>query len=54
MAFEDACSALKLDGDATARESVAILIIELARRGERSPAKLRDQVLREANGRAEG
>ena len=37
------------DGEAAAKEIVAVRIIELARRGERSPAKLRDRVLHEAN-----
>jgi hypothetical protein len=50
MAFEDVCKALKLDGNIAARESIAIFIIDLARRGERSPTKLRDRVLIEANG----
>jgi len=40
MALEDACKALNVQGG----------IIELARRGERSPTKLRDRVLAEANG----
>jgi hypothetical protein len=38
-ALEDACNALKVNGDAKAREAVAIRIIELARRGERDAAK---------------
>ena len=46
----EVCDTLKIDGDATAREVVAIRIIELTRRGERSPIKLRDRVLAEANG----
>jgi hypothetical protein len=50
MALGDVCEKLKLDGDVKAREIVAIRIIELARRGERSPTRLRDQLLREANG----
>jgi hypothetical protein len=50
MAFDDVCKALHLDGHAAAKEAVAIRIIELARRGERSPTKLRDRVLAEANG----
>jgi hypothetical protein len=50
-AFEDVCRALKLDGDARAREAIAGRIIELARRGERDPARLRERVLRDANGR---
>jgi hypothetical protein len=32
-----------------AKETIAVRIIELARCGERSPTKLRDRVLREAN-----
>ena len=50
IAFDDVCEALKLDGNVKAKEVVAIRIIELARRGEHSPTKLRDQVLYEANG----
>jgi hypothetical protein len=49
VAFEDVCRALKLNGDARARETVALRIIELARRGERDPERLRARVLREAN-----
>jgi hypothetical protein len=41
-----------VNGDAKAREAVAIRIIELARRGERDAAKLRDRVVAEANGGA--
>jgi len=47
-AFEDVCCALKVDGDAQAKEVIAVRIIELTRRGERDPAKLRDRVLKEA------
>jgi len=50
MALEEVCKALRINGNATARETMASRIIELARRGERSPAALRDRVLREANG----
>jgi hypothetical protein len=50
MALDDVCKALNIDGDTTAREVIAIRIIELARRGERSPTKLRDRLLAEANG----
>jgi hypothetical protein len=50
MALDDVCKALRLDGHAAAKEAVAIRIIELARRGERSPTKLRDRVVAEANG----
>jgi len=49
-ALEDVCKALNIDGDARARETVAARIIELARRGERDPTKLRDRVVNEANG----
>ena len=49
MALDDVCTELKLDGNANAKETIAVRIIELARRGERSPTKLRDRVLREAN-----
>jgi hypothetical protein len=48
-ALDEACRALKLSEDATReREVVAVRIIELARRGERDPVRLRDRVLREA------
>ena len=48
-AFEQVCLALSLpDGDARGRETVAARIVELARRGERDPARLRDRVLRDA------
>ena len=50
MALDDVCKALRLDGHAAGKEAVAIRIIELAHRGERSPTKLRDRVLAEANG----
>ena len=49
IALEDVCKALGLDGASTAKETIAVRIIELARRGERSPAKLRNRVLAEAN-----
>ena len=42
MALTEICHALEIHGDATAREIVAIRIIELAQRGERNPTKLRD------------
>lgn len=50
LALDDVCKALKIDGNITAREVIAMRIIELAKRGERSPTKLRDQLLCEANG----
>jgi hypothetical protein len=49
MALDDVCKELQLDGNASAKETVAVRIIELARCGERSPTKLRDRVLHEAN-----
>jgi len=50
MALDHVSKVLKLDGNAKAKEIVAMRIIELARRGERSPKKLRDLLLQEANG----
>ncbi|MCC6890088.1 MAG: hypothetical protein IT536_16265 [Hyphomicrobiales bacterium] len=47
MAFEDVCKSLNLT-DEMSHEVMAVRIIELARRGERSPTALRDRVLREA------
>jgi hypothetical protein len=49
-ALNDVCHALNIRGNATAREVIAIRIVELARRGERSPTNLRDRLLAEANG----
>jgi hypothetical protein len=40
MALDDVCKELKLDGNANAKETIAVRIIELARCGERSPTKL--------------
>jgi hypothetical protein len=48
-ALEQVCAILGINGDATAREVIAEHIIELARRGEHDPTKLRDRVLEEAN-----
>ena len=50
VAFEEVCRALKLNGDAQAREAMAVRIIALARRGEHDPEGLREQVLKEASG----
>jgi len=51
MALDDVCKALRLNGySKAARETIAIRIVDLAQRGERSPTKLRDRVLAEANG----
>ena len=48
-AFDAICHALHLsDGAAREREAVAVRIIELARRGERDPARLSQSVLRDA------
>jgi tartrate dehydratase beta subunit/fumarate hydratase class I family protein len=49
-ALEQVCVALRINGNVTAREVIAARIIELARRGERDPKKLRDRVLMEAGG----
>ena len=50
MALEDVCRAIHANGDQKAREAIAIRIIALAERGERSPTRLRDRLLQEANG----
>ena len=50
LAYEDICDALHINGDLRARETIAVRVIELARRGERCPTVLRDRVLAEANG----
>jgi hypothetical protein len=48
-ALEEVCQTLKIDRDQGAREVIAVRIIELARRGECDPERLRDRVLREAD-----
>ena len=50
IALDDVCKELKLDGNAKAKEIVAMRIVELARRGERNAARLREHLLNEANG----
>ena len=45
----EVCRMLKVDHDQGAREVMAVRIIELARRGERDPKRLRDRVLQEAS-----
>ena len=50
LALEAVCEILKLEHDPIARETVAMRIIELARRGERNPMRLRDRLVAEANG----
>ena len=47
-ALDDVCEVLKLRDDSPAQEVMAARIIDLARRGERSPTRLRDRVLHEA------
>jgi hypothetical protein len=47
-ALEEVCRMLKVDHDQGACEAVAVRIIELARRGECDPERLRDRVLWEA------
>jgi len=47
-ALEEVCRMLKVDRDRGAREVMAVRIIELARRGECDPKRLRRRVLREA------
>jgi hypothetical protein len=48
-ALDDVCKRLNLRDDSSAREVIAIRIIDLARAGERSPARLRDRILHEAD-----
>ena len=48
-ALDDVCKILNLRDDSSAREVIAIRIIDLARAGERSPTRLRDRILHEAN-----
>jgi hypothetical protein len=50
LALDDVCRALNIGDNAVAKEVIAMRIIELARRGERDPVKLRDRLLAEANG----
>ena len=48
-ALDDVCKILNLRDDSSAREVIAIRIIDLSRAGERSPTRLRDRILQEAN-----
>jgi hypothetical protein len=48
-ALDDVCKILNLRDDSAAREVIAIRIIDLARAGERSPTRLRDRILHEAD-----
>ncbi len=48
-AFDQVCLALGVqDDDDTSMQIIAERIVELARRGERNPSRLRSRVLREA------
>ena len=49
-ALDEVCVALNVNADATARETIAVRIIGLAGRGERSATMLRDRLIAEANG----
>ena len=49
LACEEVCNALHINGDAGARATIAVRVIDLARRGELRPMALRDRVLVEAN-----
>jgi hypothetical protein len=49
MALDDVCKLLNLRDDNSAKEVIASRIIDLARAGERSPTRLRDRVLHEAD-----
>ena len=48
LANEEVCHALHINGDAPARETIAVRVIELAQRGELRLTLLRDRVLAEA------
>jgi hypothetical protein len=48
-ALDDVCKMLSLRDDSSAKEVIAIRIIDLARAGERNPARLRDRILHEAD-----
>ncbi|MBV8744827.1 MAG: hypothetical protein JO134_07265 [Xanthobacteraceae bacterium] len=53
-ALEEVCEVLKVGHDQRARQVMAARIIELARRGECDPERLRDRVLREAGSTPSG
>lgn len=48
MALDDLCKVLNLRDGSSAKEVIAVRIIELAKTGERSPTRLRDRLLHEA------
>jgi hypothetical protein len=55
LAFDDVCKTLEVPADAAGlREVIALRIVELAKRGERSTTVLRERLLREAGERREG
>ena len=49
LAYEEVCNALHINGDARLRETIAVRVIDLARRGELRPRVLSDAVLAEVN-----
>jgi len=49
MALDDVCKMLSVRDDHSAREIIASRIVDLARAGERSPMRLRDRILHEAD-----
>jgi hypothetical protein len=48
-ALDDICKELNLRDNSSAREVIAVRIIDLAKTGERGPRRLRDRVLHEAH-----
>jgi hypothetical protein len=48
-ALDEVCKMLNLRDDSSAKEVIAIRIIDLARAGERNPTRLRDRILHEAD-----
>lgn len=48
LALDEVCKTLDLNGDSSARETMAMRIIDLAKAGERNATRLRDRVLHEA------
>ena len=49
-ALDAVCTLLKIPNNTTARELIALRIVELARQGERSGAALQEHLLVEAQG----
>ena len=48
-AFYEVCETMNLQDDSSAKQIIAARIIDLVRRGECSPKRLRDKVLQEAS-----